>query len=37
MAGMAIAALTTIALIYKIKSDAAVDGASFGYSLLALG
>ena len=37
MAGMAIAALTTIALIYKIKSDAAVDGAGFGYSLLALG
>ena len=37
MAGMAIAALTTIALIYKIKSDTAVDGAVFGYSLLALG
>ena len=37
MAGMAIAALTTIALIYKIKSDAAVDGAGLGYGLLALG
>ena len=37
MAGMAIAALTTIALIYKIKSDAAIDGAGLGYGLLALG
>jgi NAD(P) transhydrogenase subunit beta len=37
MAGMAIAALTTIALIYKIKSDAAVDGAGLGFGLLALG
>ena len=37
MAGMAIAALTTIALIYKIKSDAAVDAAGLGYGLLALG
>ena len=37
MAGMAIAALTTIALIYKIKSDAAGDGAGLGYGLLALG
>jgi NAD(P) transhydrogenase subunit beta len=37
MAGMAIAALTTIALIYKIKSDAAVDGAGLGYGLIALG
>ena len=37
MAGMAIAALTTVALIYRIKSDAAVDGAGLGYGLLALG
>ena len=37
MAGMAIAALTTIALIYKIKSDAAGGGAGLGYGLLALG
>ncbi len=37
MAGMAIAALTTIALIYKIKSDAAIDGAGLGYGLLGLG
>ena len=37
MAGMAIAALTTIALIYKIKSDAAIDGAGLGYGLLVLG
>ena len=37
MAGMAIAVLTTMALIYKFKSDAAVDGAGLGYGLLALG
>ena len=37
MAGMAIAVLTTLALIYKFKSDAAVDGAGLGYGLLALG
>jgi NAD(P) transhydrogenase subunit beta len=38
MAGMAIAALTTLALIYKLKSEAAAgDGAGLGYGLLALG
>ena len=38
MAGMAIAALTTVALIYKLNADASVgDGNGLGFGLLALG
>ena len=38
MAGMAIAALTTVALIYKLKTDASIgDGNGLGFGLLALG